>query len=681
MIVLFIKISDLNERLFNLEQQLKENKSPGVPMASVAVKTKVEDSPVKILQPHKTEPVEKTEKKLVPEQGPKQTKERPVLVDNVIAYFSSGNVIAKLGVVILFFGIIFLLKYAVAHNMFPLSLRLIGASVLAFVFLGLGIFLQSKKREYGLVLQGCGIGLLYIICFISYRVYHLMPSEMAFILLLIVGILAATIALKQNSMSLILIAQIGGFMTPFLAAGPQGSELILFSYFALLNMGIATIVWFKAWRVLNVLGFTFTFVLASFWGFWQYQPQHYLLSQLFLIFFTVLYSVITVLFSRQQQRINPKYYIDNILLFSVPLFSFLLQTAIVHRGGFSLGLSDLAYGVFYAALASLLLSTNRKLYKLLSETYLYIASVFLLLAILFSFSQEWVGLLWVLAILPILFIGIRSNRTFTRLFAEIILGSTMMVGFFIYGVASILDAHIITLINGALMGLVGILAASIIAKHKGSSVLERNSIAPILFILGVTLWFVFSVLFFYSYHVLFYGLLYFSLSTWIWCYLACRFKWVYLDVLAILLVPLCFIYFLKYSLNFSYVNGGECLVWIGSIVSQYWLLSKAGRFNLLHNTLAWLHTGTYCLMVLVLSSLIMQWFDFNLQLNLTWQSTIGGLLPLMAIGAIMMGVKHEVWPFKVYPALYSQIICAIIISVVYWWTLLANLFLWDFPQN
>ena len=41
---------------------------------------------------------------------------------------------------------------------------------------------------------------------------------------------------------------------------------MLFSYYAVLNAGILGIAWFKAWRILNLVGFAFTFVIGALWG-------------------------------------------------------------------------------------------------------------------------------------------------------------------------------------------------------------------------------------------------------------------------------------------------------------------------------------------------------------------------------------------------------------------------------
>lgn len=676
-IILFVKVSNIKARLLALEKQSATRKKP-TPAAQTAA---AQSAPIK-------QATAAIKPALVANNMRRDSK--PPLnfahaetdyLSKIVKYFSSGNVIAKLGVVILFFGVVFLLKYATDHNMLPLSLRLISTAALAVVLLIIGWVLQPKKSEYGLILQGCGIGILYITCFISYRLYHLLPPDITFVLLLLIGILAAVIALLQNSMTLILLAQVGGFAAPLLAAGPHGSELGFFSYYAMLNISIAIIAWFKAWRILNVTGFAFTFVLAGLWGFWQYQPQHYALTQSFLIFFTVLYTIITVLFSRQQQRINAQYLLDNVLLFGVPLISFGLQMSITLNQHLNLALSALAYGAFYTATAFLLLSINKKLYKLLAQTYLYITCVFILMTILLGTSHQWVGVFMALATLPLLITGLRTEQLISRVFAEVVLGVTIIVCFLCFSAVLIFEKNMIYMINGVLIGLIGMLASGMIIKNNPCHTIEKTVVAPLLFIAGALSWLVFSLYFFYAYNCALYGLLYFSLLTWAWYYFASKFEWIYLQLLTLLLFPLTLCYFLKYTLDFHYIPWTTAFIWAVAFASQYGLLRFAGKFKPLKDSLSWLHAGTYWLVILTVSSLAAQIFHFNLHLGTAWQSAISGLIPLLAVAAIMLGTKKSVWPFKAFPAMYLQTVCAVILVAMYFWSLFANVFLWNFSQN
>src|SRR5436309_3204906 len=83
----------------------------------------------------------------------------------VLKWLLGGNTVVRVGVVILFFGVAFLLKYAYEHTHVPLEVRLVGVALGAFVLLVLGWRLRDKRPGYALSLQGAGIAGLYLTIF------------------------------------------------------------------------------------------------------------------------------------------------------------------------------------------------------------------------------------------------------------------------------------------------------------------------------------------------------------------------------------------------------------------------------------------------------------------------------------------------------------------------------------
>src|SRR6185312_8466473 len=114
---------------------------------------------------------------------------------------------------------------------------------------------------------------LYLVIFASLRLYSLLPPTAAFLLLVAMGVFSAVLALAQNSMMFAMMGAAGGFLAPVLTSTGQGSHVVLFSYFALLDLGIVAIAWFKSWRPLNLLGFAFTFGIGTAWGVLKYRPE------------------------------------------------------------------------------------------------------------------------------------------------------------------------------------------------------------------------------------------------------------------------------------------------------------------------------------------------------------------------------------------------------------------------
>ena len=97
------------------------------------------------------------------------------IVRYVKEYFSTGNLLVKVGVIILFFGVAFLLKYAAEHSNVPIEFRLVAVAIGAIALLAVGWRLRLKRPAYASVLQGGAIGVLYLLVFAALRLYQLLP--------------------------------------------------------------------------------------------------------------------------------------------------------------------------------------------------------------------------------------------------------------------------------------------------------------------------------------------------------------------------------------------------------------------------------------------------------------------------------------------------------------------------
>ena len=182
-----------------------------------------------------------------------------------MAWLKRGNPLARIGIVILFFGAAFLAKYANDNSMIPVELRFIALALGAFALLIVGWRLREKRAIYGQLLQGGGIAGLYLTVFAATRLYQLLPFTLAFALLAVVALAAAVLAVAQNALSLAVIGTAGGFLAPIMVSTGSGNYVALFTYYAVLNLGVFAVAWFRTWRVLNVLGFLFTFTITGLW--------------------------------------------------------------------------------------------------------------------------------------------------------------------------------------------------------------------------------------------------------------------------------------------------------------------------------------------------------------------------------------------------------------------------------
>lgn len=340
-------------------------------------------------------------------------------LSNLIAYGVSyaknwllgGNTLVRSGVVILFIGISFLIKYAAEHSNLPIEVRLSLIALFGVALLGIGWRLRGQRPQYAWSLQGGGIGVLYLTIFAAMRLYQLIPVSAAFALMIAVAFLSAAIAVLQSALPLAMLAFIGGFLAPIFTSTGQGSHVGLFSYYLVLNLAIAFIAIYKSWRSLNVLGFVFTFVISTLWGVNHYSPEHFASTEPFLIIHFLLFTLIAVLYAHRQAT-KARDYVDATLVFGTPLVGFSLQYALLRDSHFGLAYSALILGVFYITLATWVLSRKHDTLQFLGECFLALGIGFTTLTLPLALDGRWTSAAWAVEGVGLLWVGLRQGRTF-----------------------------------------------------------------------------------------------------------------------------------------------------------------------------------------------------------------------------------------------------------------------------
>ena len=336
-----------------------------------------------------------------------------------MAWLRRGNPVARAGIVVLFFGGSFLAKYAADHSMFPLELRMAALGAGALVLLGAGWRLRRKRPLYAQTLQGGGIAGFYLTVFAATRLYHLLPQPGALGLLVVVALCAAVLAVLQNALALAVIGTSGGFLAPILLSTGGGSLAALFTYYTVLNLGVFAVAWFRAWRVLNLVGFVFTFGVAGLFRATAYTAQQQPTMEFFLWLFFLLYAAVSVLFSLRQKP-DLKGYVSGSLVFGLPLAVFTLHTSIVGHAGFALALSALGLALFYLVLAAGLYRTRDDNLRLLAEAFAALGVIFGTLAVPLGFDQHATAIAWAVEGAGLVWLGVRQQRRLARAFGLLV---------------------------------------------------------------------------------------------------------------------------------------------------------------------------------------------------------------------------------------------------------------------
>jgi uncharacterized membrane protein len=405
----------------------------------------------------------------------------PSFIDQAIlqakTWLFGGNTVLRVGVVLLFLGLAFLLRYATEGMVVPVQVRYAGVAATAVALLGLGWWLRLRNANYGLMLQGTGIAVLYLTVFAAMRLHPLLSSTEALSLLVLITLCSAILAVAQDAMGLAAAAALGGFAAPILTSTGAGNHVALFSYFALLNAGIFAIAWFKAWRMLNLIGFVGTFGIGLAWGVRSYKPELLWSTEPFLILFFLMYVGIGLLFSRRKLleaqglpvdgsreallRWSARQgdYVDGTILFGPPLVGFGLQYAVVQHLEFAAAFSALALGLFYLGLARWLHGRAPGRALLLVETCIALGVVFGTLAIPLGLDARWTSAAWAVEGAGIFWLGLHQQRRLARAFALFLQFAAGLA--FLNGVQGSVD----TVLSGAPLGAL-MLGVALLFTHR-----------------------------------------------------------------------------------------------------------------------------------------------------------------------------------------------------------------------
>jgi len=349
-----------------------------------------------------------------------------------VSWFTGGNTIVRIGVLILLIGVGLLLRLLNDMVSIPIEawLGLIGLAAMALT--GVGIRLRHRRRGYALSLQGAGLATLYLTLFSAYRLYDVLPSQFTFVLLAALASATAVLSLRQDALPLALLGFGGAFFAPLLTSTDQGHVVLLFGYYLLVNLAVAWLAHRRTWKVLNLLGATATFGVAALWGWQSFDPAIRWPMQLLLLAHVLLYLFVVVRYSqlltlqttptpelnlnelsttpsKTATSLRALVTVDTGLLFGVPLVAFGLQAGLLHDVRYGLAVSSAVLAGLYLGLAYWL-TQQRLAVPLLREGILAVGLGFLALILPLAFDATWTSTGWLVQGVALVWVGTRHAR-------------------------------------------------------------------------------------------------------------------------------------------------------------------------------------------------------------------------------------------------------------------------------
>jgi uncharacterized membrane protein len=396
-----------------------------------------------------------------------------------------GNWFNRIGVLAIFLGVAFFLKYAVDNEWIgPATRVLIGAAIGVLFLIG-GERLRKRYASYAYGLTGGGIAVLYAsIWFASSKRYGLISTTAAFAFMAVVTATASLLAARYSALPIAVLGLIGGFLTPILLSTGVDNEAGLFGYIAVLDAGVLLLAYSKQWRSLNYLSFISTVLMFAAWMEEWYDPSKLRTTIVFLTVFFIIFALLAVLYNVVNRRATG--WLDLTMVFSNALLYFGTSYELLDEKYHSrLGLFAVLVAAFYLGLGYFTYRRDRE-DKLLVFTFLGLGFLFSVLAVPIQFEQHWITMGWAIEGAVMTWIGLRANDRTSRNGALIVflIAISHWALSDVQEFAYLAPAHFVPLLNKRALScavlIASLAAAAIFYKRYGEKVEDKTNFAGLL---------------------------------------------------------------------------------------------------------------------------------------------------------------------------------------------------------
>ncbi|MGO4919763.1 DUF2339 domain-containing protein [Maribacter spongiicola] len=319
--------------------------------------------------------------------------------------FIGENLINKIGILITVIGVGIGAKYSIENNLISPLTRIILGYLVGLGLLGFGFKLKAKYDSYSAVLVSGALAILYFLTYIAYDLYGLFPQLVAFGIMLLFTVFGVVAALNYNKQIIAHIGLVGAYAVPFLLSNDSGNVTALFSYIALINIGLLVISFKKYWKALYYVAFAFTWLIYGSWYVLSSSNEDFTIGFTFLaLFFSLFYAT----FLAFKLIKSEKFQVADIIL--IMLNSFILYGFGIawlynyENGEFYLGLFTLLNALIHFAITVIIFKrklADRKLFFLTSGFVL----TFVTIAVPVQIDGNWVTLFWAFEAALLFWIG------------------------------------------------------------------------------------------------------------------------------------------------------------------------------------------------------------------------------------------------------------------------------------
>lgn len=331
---------------------------------------------------------------------------------NNIESFIGLNIINKLGVLLLFIGVIAGSQFT--YTKLPDTLKGIFAFTFGIVLLISGELLNRKKPNvFSLGITSGGIAVLYAAIGLSFFKFRILDMYPALGLCVLITSVAFVLSQRYNSQTISTFAMIGGYLPLFSIAGNKTIVYGAMVYFVILNMLALIISVNKKWTATAYVGFVLNVIgslyICDSMVSLRFSKSTFFIDDfitiLYIIFAFIIYTLIPVMGSFRKKL---SFKNADIVLMSL---NTVISTLLLYLMFYIFKLSDftgllaIAFAIVYLALGRFVENSMPKEQK--ARALFYITGLtFIVLIIPFQFGKAWLSLGWLVEGITLLSYGI-----------------------------------------------------------------------------------------------------------------------------------------------------------------------------------------------------------------------------------------------------------------------------------
>ena len=305
------------------------------------------------------------------------------------------NLINKIGIAITVIGVAIGTKYAIDHELISPVTRIILGYLFGSGLLFFAIRLKMKYNNFSAVLLSGAMAIMYFITYAAFSFYNLFPQMVSFIIMVIITAFTVNSAINYNRQVIAHIGLVGAYAVPFLLSPESGNAAVLFSYMAIINIGILIISFRKYWKPLFYSSFLLTWLMYLTWFGSNFKAaENVSTASVFLsVFFITFYLMFLAYKLLQKEKFD---FFDILLLLANSFIFYGIGYHILTKlnsGNHYLGLFTLCNAIIHSFPSLFIYRqklADRNLFYFVSG----LALIFLTIAIPVQLDGNWVTLLW-----------------------------------------------------------------------------------------------------------------------------------------------------------------------------------------------------------------------------------------------------------------------------------------------